>query len=49
VMYACLSRGLLINYLKPNILRIIPPLIINSAEIDEGIGILEEALSSISI
>jgi predicted acetylornithine/succinylornithine family transaminase len=46
VMYACLSKGLIINHLKPDTLRVIPPLIISKAEIDEGIRILDETLSS---
>jgi acetylornithine/succinyldiaminopimelate/putrescine aminotransferase len=46
VMYTCLAKGLVINLLKPNLLRVIPPLIINKAEIDEGIKILDEALST---
>ena len=49
VLYACLSRGLLVNQLKPNALRLIPPLIINKAEIDEGIKILDQALTSLNI
>jgi acetylornithine/N-succinyldiaminopimelate aminotransferase len=45
VMYACLEKGLVINFLKANLLRIIPPLIINKAEVDEGIGILDTVLA----
>jgi 4-aminobutyrate aminotransferase-like enzyme len=47
VMYACLERGLVINFLKPNLLRVIPPLIITKADVDEGMNILDEALSSL--
>ena len=46
VMYACLEKGLVINFLKANLLRFIPPLIITQAEIDEGIGILDTVLAS---
>ena len=46
VMYACLEKGLVINFLKANLLRLIPPLIITQAEIDEGIGILDTVLAS---
>ncbi len=35
VLYACLANGFLVNQLKPNMLRVIPPLIINKAEIDD--------------
>ena len=48
VMYACLERGLVINYLKANFLRVIPPLIITKAEVDEGLKILDEALISLN-
>ena len=47
IMYGCLERGLVINLLKPNLLRIIPPLIIKKADIDTGIQILDEVLSGL--
>ncbi len=47
LLTACLDRGLLVNRLKPNTLRFIPPLIIGTGEVDRAIGILDEALSSI--
>ncbi len=47
VMYACLDRGLIINFLKPNLLRVIPPLIITRAEVDEGMQILDAAIEQI--
>ena len=47
LVMVCLERGLLINKLKPNALRFMPPLNINSADIDEALGILNEALSNI--
>jgi len=45
---ACLDRGLLVNQVKPNALRFMPPLIIGSDEVDEALDILEQALSSIA-
>jgi acetylornithine/N-succinyldiaminopimelate aminotransferase len=48
VMYACLEKGLVINHLKPNMLRVIPPLIISKAEVDEGMSILDGALEKIT-
>jgi len=45
---ACLDRGLLVNRLKPNALRFMPPLIIGNGEVDEALGILDKALSTIS-
>jgi predicted acetylornithine/succinylornithine family transaminase len=47
VVNACLERGLLVNKLKPNALRFMPPLIISNSEVDEALGILETALVSI--
>jgi predicted acetylornithine/succinylornithine family transaminase len=49
VVMACVERGLLVNQLKPNALRFIPPLIIGNEEVDEAIGILDKALSSIKL
>jgi len=45
---ACLERGLLVNQLKPNALRFMPPLIIGRKEVDEALGILEGALVSVA-
>ena len=47
VLKACLEEGLLVNRLKPNALRFIPPLIIGKGEVDEALGILDKALSGI--
>jgi len=47
VLTACLERGLLVNRVKPNAIRLIPPLIIGNKEVDQALGILDEALSSI--
>ena len=44
---ACLEKGLLVNKLKPNALRFMPPLIIGNQEVDEALGILDKALSSL--
>ena len=47
VLMGCHDGGLLINRLKPNALRFMPPLIIGNGEVDKALGILDEALSSI--
>ena len=44
---ACLKEGFLVNRVKPNALRFMPPLIITEAEIDQALGILDKVLSSI--
>ncbi len=48
VLMACLERGLLVNRVKPNALRFIPPLIINNSDVDGALEILAEALISIA-
>ena len=45
---ACLERGLLVNRVKPDALRFMPPLIIGEEEVDEAVAILDEALASLS-
>ena len=49
VVMACLDGGLLVNRLKPNALRFMPPLIIGDKEVDEALGILDRALSGVAI
>lgn len=41
-----LEDGLLINVTGAGVLRIAPPLVVTDAEIDEGLGLLERAISS---
>ncbi len=48
VVKACLDGGLLVNRVKPNALRFMPPLTIGNGEVDEALGILDKALSSIA-
>ena len=47
-LMACLERGLLVNRVKPNALRFIPPLIIGNKEVDQALDILDKALSSMA-
>ena len=44
---ACVDRGLLVNRLKPNAVRFMPPLIITEKEVDKAVGIVKEALGEI--
>ncbi len=46
IVEACLARGLVINCTADRVLRLLPPLVISEAEIDRGMGILEEVLRS---
>ncbi len=45
VLLACLDKGLLINRLKPNAIRFIPPLIITNNDVDKALNILDDVLS----
>ena len=44
VVLACSNKGLLVNQVKPNALRFMPPLIIGEKEVDRAVDILERAL-----
>jgi acetylornithine/N-succinyldiaminopimelate aminotransferase len=44
---ACADRGLLVNRLKPNAVRFMPPLITTEKEVDEAVNIVKEALGEI--
>jgi acetylornithine aminotransferase len=43
-----MERGLLMNCTVGNVLRFVPPLIVNRAEIDEAMTILDEVLATVS-
>jgi acetylornithine/N-succinyldiaminopimelate aminotransferase len=45
LVLACLKEGLLVNPVKPNALRFMPPLIITEKDVDEALGILDTVLS----
>ncbi len=47
LLMKCLDRGLLVNQVKPNAVRLMPPLIIGYKEVDQALGVLDEVLSSI--
>jgi len=47
MLLACINRGLLVNRLKPNAVRFMPPLIITEKEVDRAVGIVKEALGEI--
>ncbi|MFC1940875.1 acetylornithine transaminase [Chloroflexota bacterium] len=48
LVMACLDKGLLVNRVKPNALRFMPPLIISNKEVDVALDILDKALSSVA-
>jgi acetylornithine/N-succinyldiaminopimelate aminotransferase len=47
VLMACLEAGLLVNKVKANAIRLIPPLIIGNREVDEATMILDKVFSGI--
>ena len=44
IVDACLERGLVLNCTAERVLRLLPPLIITEAEIDEAVAILDDVL-----
>ena len=47
ITMACLERGLLVNKVKPDAIRFMPPLIITEEEVNKAINILENTLMSL--
>lgn len=47
VLMVCIANGLLVNKVKPNAIRLIPPLIITQKEADEAVSILDKVFSEI--
>ncbi|MFN2562453.1 MAG: aminotransferase class III-fold pyridoxal phosphate-dependent enzyme, partial [Jatrophihabitans sp.] len=45
---AARKRGLLINAVKPNAIRLAPPLILSEAEVDEALPLLHDALAEVA-
>jgi acetylornithine/N-succinyldiaminopimelate aminotransferase len=45
LVLACLKEGLLVNPVKPNALRFMPPLIITKEDVNEALSILEKVLA----
>src|SRR6201999_589374 len=39
-----LQRGLVVNVPAPSTLRLLPPLVVNSDQIDQGVGLIGESL-----
>ena len=47
VLMGCLENGLLVNRVKPDAIRFVPPLIVGNNEVDEALGILDKVLSTV--
>lgn len=48
IVDACRDRGLLVNAVKPNTLRLVPPLVITTADVDEAVELLDVALAAVA-
>jgi len=48
VMTNCFDLGLLVNAVKPNTIRVVPPLIITNKEVDMAIDILDKAFAKLN-
>ena len=46
VVEAALQRGLLVNRTSDTVIRLLPPFIISTAEIDEGVALLDAAIAA---
>ena len=44
---AALERGLLVNRTSTTVIRLLPPYVISEQDIDEGLAVLDDAMSSI--
>lgn len=49
IVSGCLENGLLINCVNNNVLRFIPPLNINSRDVDRAVGILDEVMGKVAV
>ncbi len=47
VVRECLDNGLLLNSVRPNTIRLMPPLNVTNAEIDQAVRILDASLSKV--
>ena len=48
VVSACNEEGLLLNAVRPNALRLMPPLTVTGAEVTEALALLEQGLSKVA-
>ena len=45
VTFDCLSNGLIVNNVRPNAVRLAPPLTVSNEEVDEALQIIEKAIA----
>ncbi len=46
IVSGALQRGVILNATGPRTVRMVPPLIITSADVDEAVGVIEDTLKS---
>ena len=49
IMAACVEKGLMVNNVKPNAVRIMPPLTISNKEIDEALSIFDKVFANVKV
>jgi len=49
VMAACIENGMTVNNVKPNAVRIMPPLTISNKEIDEALSIFDKVFAGVKV
>ncbi|MDZ7727404.1 MAG: aminotransferase class III-fold pyridoxal phosphate-dependent enzyme [Dehalococcoidia bacterium] len=48
VVAACRERGLLVNNVRPNAVRLMPPLTVSEEELDRACQVLEESINAVA-
>jgi 4-aminobutyrate aminotransferase-like enzyme len=48
-MAACIENGMTVNNVKPNAVRIMPPLTISNKEIDEALSIFDKVFAGVKV
>jgi len=48
IVLECLENGLIVNNVRPNAVRLAPPLTVENAEVDKALGIIESAVAKLS-
>jgi predicted acetylornithine/succinylornithine family transaminase len=49
IMAACVENGMMVNNVKPNAVRIMPPLTISNKEIDEALRIFDKVFAGVKV
>jgi predicted acetylornithine/succinylornithine family transaminase len=45
----CLQQGLIVNQVRPNAIRLTPPLTLSEAEVDEAVAIIDKAMVTVGL